>query len=382
MILLQRPYQMPLEFKGLRLYVENTREWVEKSGKFQAIENFPKDVKIAIGQEGESWGPEDMHFPLLKYRWRSAMYNNTWSSLVPGGSVYYHHGEDYGVVYDAFDIQAPLGGIVAASPLPNGDGESNGLIVAHDTDFSYRLSHMNIGTVKPASAKGSTIKNGQVLAQSGRTFQGAEKMGNPHLHINFIYKGEAVSTYPYMVEAYLRDYPENILAVAGGYAYIMAGEELELDATRTIVRKGHKITKYSWELPDGKMINGAKTKVRFDKPGNYAVTLHVKTDKGEEDRDFLKVYVFNQQKQNNDYLGVFYHIPVRGIKAGDEVNVWRTALSKFPVTIDFGDGSKPVAAKLKTPHTYKKPGIYTVSMTSSKPSERPTTEKMKIVVER
>src|SRR5690606_41110612 len=140
----QKPaYEMPVVFKGLRLYVENTREWVKKAGKFQAIEYFPKEAKIAICQEGKPWGPEDMHFPLLKYRWRSSMYNNTWGSLVPGRSVYYHHGEDYGLMYDKFDIQAPLGGVVTTSPFPHGDGQSNGLIVAYDDDFMYRISHMN-----------------------------------------------------------------------------------------------------------------------------------------------------------------------------------------------------------------------------------------------
>ncbi|NGM63480.1 peptidoglycan DD-metalloendopeptidase family protein [Sphingobacterium sp. SGG-5] len=380
--LLQRPYEMPVVFKGLRLYVENTREWVKKAGKFQAIEYFPKEAKIAICQEGKPWGPEDMHFPLLKYRWRSSMYNNTWGSLVPGRSVYYHHGEDYGLMYDKFDIQAPLGGVVTTSPFPNGDGQSNGLIVACADDFSYRISHMNTGSIKAIAAKGLTVRGGQVLAQSGRTFQGAEKMGNPHLHMNFIYKGEAVSTYPFIVEAYLRDYPDNVLAVAGGYVTMMAGEEVELDAIRTVVRDGYKIAEYAWELPDGKIIKKAKTKVRFDKPGNYTVALHVKTDKGDEDRDFLKVYVFNPQKENNDYLGVFYHFPVRDIKAGDEVNIWRTSGFKIPVTIDFGDDSAPVRAKVKTPHTYKKPGIYTVTFTSVTPSERPTTEKIKIVVEK
>lgn len=377
----QRAYQMPMEFNGLRLYVENTREWVEKANKFQAITYFPKAVKIAIGQAEKPWGPEDMHFPIAGYRWRSAMYNNTWSSLVPGKGVYYHHGEDYGVVYDTLDVQAILEGTVATSPLPSGDGESNGLIIAHDADFSYRLSHMNIGTIKPELTKGASVKEGQTLAKTGRTYLGKEKMGNPHLHVNFAYKGEAVSTYPYLVEAYFRDYPDNVLAIAGGYRYIMAGDELELDASRSIAREGHKITSYSWELPDGKTIHTTKSKVRFDKPGTYAVTLDVVTNKGDQDRDFLQVCVFDKQKQNNDYLGYFYHIPVRSIQAGDEITVWRAYQGKTPLLIDFGDGSKPVKAGLKTPHQYKKPGIYTVTVTNAQPSERPTTEKMKIVVE-
>lgn len=379
--LIQRPYQMPVVFKGLRLYVENTLDWVKKAGKFSAIEHFPKTAKLAVVREGESWGPNDMHFPLLNYRWRSSMYNNTWNSLVPGTSVYYHHGEDYGLMYDKFDIQAPLPGVVIESPLPHGDGKSNGVIVAYDENFSYRISHMNTGTIQPSVTAGATIKSGQILAKSGRTFQGAEKMGNPHLHINFIYQDEVVSTYPFLVEAYLRDYPDNILAVAGGYATMMAGEEIELDATRTVVREGYKIAEYAWELPDGSIVKEAKTKVRFDNPGNYTVALHVKSDKGDEDKDYLKIYVYNQQKENNDYLGMFYHFPVRDIQAGEEVTIWRTSGFKKPATIDFGDGSRPVQAKVKTSHVYKKPGIYTVTFSGINPSERPTMEKIKIVVD-
>lgn len=379
--LLQRAYQMPVEFNGLRLYVENTREWVEKASKFQAITSFPKTVKVAIGETGKPWGPEQMHFPIVGYRWRSAMYNNTWGSLVPGKGVYYHHGEDYGVVYDTLDVQAILDGEVATSPLPNGDGESNGLIITHGTDFSYRLSHMNIGTIKPELTKGMAVKEQQLLAKTGRTFLGKEKMGNPHLHVNFEYKGEAISTYPYLVEAYFRDYPDNVLAIAGGYNYVMVGDEVELDATRSLARDGYHIKAYSWTLPDGEIIHTPKAKVRMDKPGTYALTLDVVTDKGDQDRDFLQVCVYDEQKQNNDYLGYFYHLPVRGTKAGDRVTIWRAYYGKTPIEIDFGDGSKRVKAGLKTPHIYKKPGIYTVTVTNQNSSERPTTEKMKIVVE-
>ncbi|TYR35805.1 peptidoglycan DD-metalloendopeptidase family protein [Sphingobacterium phlebotomi] len=379
--LVQRPYQMPVTFKGLRLYVENTQDWAKKA-TYSAIEHFPKAAKLAVVRKGESWGPHDMHFPLLNYRWRSSMYNNTWNSLVPGPGIYYHHGEDYGLMYDKFDIQAPLAGIVIESPLPHGDGKSNGVTIAYDEHFSYRISHMNIGTIRPGVKKGAAVKNGQVLAKSGHTYLGKEKMGDPHLHINFIHDGELVSTYPFLVEAYLRDYADNILAVAGGYARIMAGEEIELDATRTVVREGYKVAEYTWTLPDGQKINKAKTKVRFDKPGNYTAELHVKSDKDDEDKDFLKIYVYNQQKENNDYLGMFYHFPVRDIQAGEEVTIWKTSGFKKPVTIDFGDGSRPVHAKVKTSHVYKKPGIYTVTFSGINPSQRPTMEKIKIVVDK
>lgn len=379
-VLVQRAYQPPVEFKGLKLYVENTRKWTTDAGAFQKITDFPKDAKIALCAAEESWGPPAMRFPIRDYRWRTSLYNNTWSSLVPGGAVYYHHGEDYGAVPDQYHVQALLDGEVAATPLPNGDGQSNEIVVNVTPQFSYRLSHMNTSHVRPEVQLGARVEKGQLLAKTGATYQGEPKQNNPHLHVNFVYDGEAVSTYPYMVEAYLNEYPENILAVAGGYNYVIAGDSLELDASRSIARKGHKISSYTWKLHDGRTTKGAKTTLTYDKPGTYTEELIIKSPSGEEDRDYLQVYVFNTEKQPNDFLGYFYPMKVRDLKVGDEVILWCINKVKEPVLVDFGDGSAAIKAGMLTKHVYKKPGFYTVTFKSSNPSERPATAKMKLIV--
>ncbi|WP_161554512.1 PKD domain-containing protein [Sinomicrobium soli] len=382
--LTQRPYQLPVDFMGLRLYVENTRDWVKKAGKFQAVKHFPKDAKIALTATGEPWGPDTMRFPVLEYRWRSSNYNNTWSSLVPGKNVYYHRGEDFGLAPDRYHIQAILDGVVQATPLPDGDGASNEIIVKHSDDFSYRVSHVNTGTVKENILKGKSVKTGQLLAQGGRTYKGKEKMNNPHLHINFIYRGEAVSTYPYLVEAYMREYPDNVLAVAGGIQYASEGKEVNLDASRSVVREGHSIQQYIWELPNGKTLKGEKQKIVFDKAGSYPVTLRIQTDAGDEDTDNLQVYVLNEKREFNDFLGYFYTNPMR-LRVKEEFTLWRPwrkGWANKPLSVDFGDGTKLKKAGLVTHHVYKKPGIYTITLTARKPSERPATVKLKVMVDK
>jgi PKD repeat protein len=183
-----------------------------------------------------------------------------------------------------------------------------------------------------------------------------------------------------MIEAYLNDYPENILAVAGGYQHLMAGDSLLLDASRSIARKGHRIASYTWKLHNGRVVKGATTKLHYDKPGTYTEELIIKSASGEEDRDYIQVYVFNTQKEPNDFLGYFYPMKTRGIKAGEEVVLWSITKTKKPVLVDFGDGSPAVKAGMLTKHTYKKAGFYTVTFRSSGSSERPATAKMKIIV--
>ncbi len=87
------PFQMPASAEGLRIYVENTRQWAQQA-EFEAIENFTKDARFSVCAANESWGPTTLRFPIEHYRLRSAPYNNTWSSLVPYNQLYYHRGEE------------------------------------------------------------------------------------------------------------------------------------------------------------------------------------------------------------------------------------------------------------------------------------------------
>lgn len=381
--LLQRPYQLPVVHQGLQLYVENTRTWAEKAN-FQQIKNMKKEVRISVALEGENWGPENLLFPVVNYRWRSGVYNNTWGSVVPYNSLYYHRGEDFGILPNRLDLRSVLDGKITASPLPNGDGLSNAILVSHADNFVSRFAHVNTEHVKPHILPKANVKRGEVMAKTGNTYKRANaQFRDPHLHVNFEYQGNAVSTYPYLVAAYLRDYPDTILAVAGGYAHLLPGQKLELDASRTIVRKGHEIDSYTWKLNTGAIVNTAKTVLSYEKPGLYTEELIVKTKDGAEDRDYFQVRVFENRENKDVAYGWAYHSPVRGIKPGMSVLIWsRLVQTKDGVIIDFGDGSKSQKIDKEIRHSYKRPGIYTVTFTGNGIAGEPATIKMKIIVEK
>lgn len=146
--LLHRPYQMPVTVHGLRLYVETIREWAQNA-EIADLKDVRGQVRLAAGAAGESWGAATLVFPLRNYRWRSAAYNNTWSSLVPYNKLYYHRGEDYGAFPDRLDVVAPFAGTVTAAPGPAGDGKSNEIRIRNAAGITCRLSHMNTGTIRP-----------------------------------------------------------------------------------------------------------------------------------------------------------------------------------------------------------------------------------------
>ncbi|MBD1422609.1 PKD domain-containing protein [Sphingobacterium chuzhouense] len=380
--LTKRPYQSPISVDGFRLYVEDTKRWA-KEASFLAIESFPKDARIAVALDNESWGPSDMLFPIRSYRWGSSPYQNTWGSLVPYNSLYYHRGEDFGAIPDQLEVQAILEGTVMETPLPKGDGKSNAIVVRHDADFTYRVSHVNTTTVQKNIQKDVHIEDGGILAKTGNTYRrpGAQYR-DPHLHIDFTYKGRPVSTFPFLIEAYFRDYPENLIAISGSYAYTMPGEEVALDATRSIVRTGHRIVDYTWKLHDGQIVNQAKHKLRYSRPGLYTEELIVRTDDGSEDRDFLQVRVFDNQNNESLAYGWAYHTPVRGLRPGQTVRFWnRLTGIKGDVSLDTGDGSSAKTIEKEYEYQYANPGTYTATFSGRGTDGHVVIVKMKIVVE-
>jgi hypothetical protein len=90
--LFHRPYQMPVEFNGLRLYVEALKNWA-LSADIADLKGLNGQVRLSVCAAGEFWGPQNMIFPIKGYRWKAGVYQNTWSSLVPYNIRYYNRGE-------------------------------------------------------------------------------------------------------------------------------------------------------------------------------------------------------------------------------------------------------------------------------------------------
>ncbi|MCK4628739.1 MAG: peptidoglycan DD-metalloendopeptidase family protein, partial [Sedimentisphaerales bacterium] len=271
--LLARPYQMPTVVNGLRLYVEATHRWATET-QLGKIRGMDRDVRLSAVAQGEGWGPSDMLFPLKDYRWRSSSYFNTWSSLVPYNLLYYHRGEDYGAIPDRLPVIAILPGKITGTPLPGGNRRSNGVTVETASGFRFRCSHMNIETFDRALTAGTQVRAGQMIAKTGMTWDGRKSQHHdPHLHIGFHFGRTSISTYPFLIEAYLRMYDDEVMAVAGAYHFAVPGEPVELDGSRSIPRAGRKITEYEWRLHDGRIVKEPQLRLVYDKPGLYCEEL-------------------------------------------------------------------------------------------------------------
>ncbi len=370
--LIHRPFQMPVVIEGLRLYVENIREWTDGSYPQVYADSIQRDVRLSATLEREPWGPVSFEFPLNDFRLFANSYNNTWAALVPYNQYYYHRGEDYGLIPDLTEIVAPFDGRIFANPLPEGDGKSNAIIIQHANGILYRASHMNIETIDSSLDVGSKVKRGQVIAKTGMTWDGRKAQHNDHHYHGELRIGLSdtahtkLSTYPLFAEAYFRKYPDKVVAVAGGYYFGLQDQEITLDASRTLLRNGEIVDRYEWHLSDGRIVVGETCQVSYSQPGQYSEELRVFTKRGAESRSFAHIRVYGQNVDRNISRGWIYHNKLRGAKVGESVHI-RNRLNRLQgsVTIDFGDGKQTELQSLREIyHIYEKPGIYTITISS------------------
>ena len=403
-VLLQRPYQMPVVVNGLRLYVETTYNWAHNC-QLAGLEDVQKAVSFSALAQDAEWGPQDLVFPLADFRWRSSSYNNTWSALVPYNLLYYHRGEDFGAIPDRLDVLAVWAGEVVQSPLSTPQS-SNCVTILADDGRAASYCHMNLENIRPDLLSGTRVAAGDVLAKSGETWEGRKCQDlDPHLHFEFDQRlpggssgPERVhqfSPYPFLAAAYLRQYPEGVLAVAGGHSYVRAGEVLNLDASRSLARPGQTIRSYAWHLSDGRVVGAAQAQMRYAGPGLYVEELRVTSTAGAEDRDYALVRVYDPLRKDRAPAaynplsstpvgwGFFYHSPVRDIRPGMQVLFWNRLLANVPgpVRIDFGDGEFEEAVGRETGHAYRQAGIYTSSLSARGLYGDPLKIKMRVVVE-
>ncbi len=377
-----RPFEMPQTVNGLRLYVETTRGWATEP-QLHPMPEVRGAVRLSCVAAGASWGPSELRFPVGHYRWRANTYGNTWLALVPYNKHYYHRGEDFGAIPDKLEALASLGGVIARSPLPDGDRESNCLQIRCPSGLELDYCHMNIETLLPRHTSGAAVSAGDLLGRTGMTWAGRKSQhSDPHLHWGVSVGGKPLASYPFAAEAYLRDYADPLLAVAGGYHYAIPGETVELDASRSLARPGRRIVRWQWRLHDGRTVEGPRVGVIAHRPGLFSEELRLLADDGSEDRDFAQLRVWNTNSGAAFAAGWFYHWPVRGTRPGAPVLFWnRLSGVKAPVEIDFGDDSVPARIGQEITHAYGKAGIYTAALRSRGPADEPVEVRMRVVID-
>ena len=391
--LILRPFEMPRIVNGLRIYVEATKNWALDCERPQ-LHHVTKDVRFSALDAARPWGPDDLVFPLLNYRWHASSYGNTWSSIVAYNRVYYHRGEDYGAIPDCLDVVAMMQGTVICSPFDD-DGcnyGSNPVHILHPSGHFTSYAHMNLKMLDPQLRKGRQIEAGQVLGKTGGTWAGRLVPLGYHLHVS-LHEGDATlpdyrlqadtfSLYPMLIDAYFRMYPDTVLPVAGRYYWTTSGQPIELDASRSLARPGHSIRGYRWKLPDGTVVEDEKVTLSYEKPSLYTAELTVYGDDGSEDRDFAQIRVYHPEQNRELAYGWLHYTPVRGIIPGYPVIFWnRFTNTVGDVLIDFGDGSQKRAIDHEITHMFDNPGVYTVTLSGQDRFDNKVETKVRVIVE-
>jgi murein DD-endopeptidase MepM/ murein hydrolase activator NlpD len=320
-------------------------------------------------------------FPIRNYRWRALNYQHTFLGLaVNQASVYYHRGEDFGMLPDRADALATTDGEVGKVPGPEGDGASNSFYL-HAGGLEFRYAHMNTPHILPEMKPGVHVAQGQKLGLTGNTWRG-RPVRDPHLHVEIRDEatGKLRNSFPWIVSAYRKSFPGELLPIAGGWRNTWAGDTIELDGSRSLAGTGRKIVAWQWKFTDGATATGPRVSRKYTVPGTYSEQLTVRDDRGREDSDFVEVFVLDRNQTQMPPFTMIYYYPVRGIHAGDEVEFDIRSNKKGPATIDYGDGEKAQWSET-TRHRYTKPGTYIVSLTKPDSGAGPSVFRSRIVIE-
>jgi murein DD-endopeptidase MepM/ murein hydrolase activator NlpD len=380
-VLTLRPYQWPLEFKGLRLFVETTRNWASTT-QLTPCPDVRKDIRFSAVAAGQPWGPTELKFPINNFRFRASSYQNTWCSLVPYNKFYYHRGEDLGAIPGRLDVVSMLPGEVTKSPLPEGDTKSNSVSIKHSSGAEFRYAHMDIENINPKMDLKAAVEAGDVLGKTGMTWNGQKtQTADPHLHVQLDYRETTLALWPFMIEAYFRSYPDGAVAIAGGYQFAEVGQDIVLDGSRSIARSERKIVSYQWRMHDGKISDEPYARLKCDKRGLFSEELIIKLDDGSEERDYLQVRVYDPKQPTPIARGWMHYAPTRGIRPETDILFWNRFTDFKNAQIDFGDGTRR-AFSSQIVHKYKEPGLYTITATGTGPYDEPATVRLRLIVEK
>jgi len=373
------PFHMPAAVNGINLLVGTTRGW---TGGI-VPDHMSKDVRLEAQDASQPWSePGRFVFPVRHYRWRVMNYQHTWLGLaVNQARLYYHRGEDMGMIPDLEESLAMTDAVVRKVPGPQGDGASNTVILEDGSGLVFHYAHMNAPNILPELQPGVQVKQGQKLGLTGNTWRGAP-VKDPHLHVEVHAKQSNGfrNTFPLFVAAYRNSFPGELLPIAGGWRHLFADGSIALDGSRSLAGDGRKIVSYEWTFTDGTHAKGATVRRTYTQPGTYSEQLRVTDDRGRSDLDFVEVFVLSKQQHAAPPYALIDYYPIRGIRPGTEIAFLTRYNNMRDVTIDFGDGTVVPYAE-NTTHKFGRSGTYVVTVKGTDAGSGPGTLKVRVIVE-
>lgn len=373
------PFRMPQQVNGLWVLVNVTRGWL---GGIEP-DRLAKDVRLEVKDAALPFYEANRFvFPIRNYRWRAMNYQHTYLGVVVNQArLYYHRGEDMGMIPDREETLAMTEGEVTHVPGPSGDGDSNDFLFDDTARLAFYYAHMNAPNILPELQPGSHLRQGDMLGLTGNTWQG-KPVEDPHLHVEVHSRSTDAyhHSFPIFVAAYRHDFPEELLPIAGGWRHIREGETLKLDGSLSLAGVGRRIVSFDWTFTDGTKAQGVRVTRPYTHAGTYSERLRVTDDRGRSGIDFVEVFVLtHDQRRSPPYAWINYY-PIRSIRPGTPVQFLTRFSHMRDVTIDFGDGTK-IPWREVTAHRYQKPGTYVVEVRGQDDGAGPGVFHVRVIVD-
>ena len=381
-------YHLPVPLGRVQIDCPITKGYLRKSG--QNPWGLLKDARLRLWPAGSAWiAPGSFVYP-AKQRW-FASYTQMANEpvYVDGGElpdkkeIYYHFGLDIGGSEGLVDVVSATEGIVTSSGTEVLAGQAadspaepryDNVYILDGRGWYCRYSHLKF--IDPAVRPGAHIALGQKLGVLGK--EGGSG-GWSHLHFDLWARQPSglwgiEEGYAFLWQAYEREHPRELVAVARPHALAWAGQRVTLDGSRS---RGRGL-RYEWTFTEGGSGGGERVERLYEKPGTYCETLKVTDAAGRVDYDFMVVQVLDRAHPDQPPPTIHAnYAPTFGIRPKDPVvfKVRTFRDKEGGETWDFGDGTPAVSVKsdanadryapngyAEARHVYAKAGHYLVSV--------------------